>query len=250
LPAGRLRTPSHESTGERERILGTCLFEVKRKWIQWRRQTQSFQQVTDWATFAPYAAAGPRGTFCTISVEQYEQRMPTPFGHAVGGLAAAFLVNSTAKRPRLTMPILAASAVLAMTPDLDIIAGLHRLYTHSIAAVAVVGIVSWLVLRRRTTDAVPLTAVLAAAYGSHAVLDLLGKDTSAPLGLTALWPLSSAYYLTGWDIFAEVSRRYWRPEEFILGNLRALAREMLVLVPILLAVWALWSKRTLARTQN
>jgi hypothetical protein len=172
--------------------------------------------------------------------------MPTPFGHAVGGLAAAFLVNSTAKRPRLTMPILVASAVLAVTPDLDIIAGLHRVYTHSIAAVAAVGIVSWLVLRRRTADAVPLAAVLTAAYGSHAVLDLLGKDTSAPLGLTVLWPLSSAYYLTGWNVFSEVSRRYWRPEEFIFGNLRALAWEMVVLVPILLAGWSVWSRRTLA----
>ena len=171
--------------------------------------------------------------------------MPTPFGHAVGGLAAAFLTNSRAKRPRLTLPLLAASAALAVSPDLDIIAGLHRIYTHSIAAVAAVGIVSWLVLRTRTSDALPLTAVLTAAYASHALLDLLGKDTSPPLGLTVLWPLSSAYYLTGWNVFTEVSRRYWRPGEFIFGNLRALAWEMMVLVPILLLTWALWSKRTL-----
>ncbi len=182
--------------------------------------------------------------------------MPTPFGHAVGGLAAAFLTNSTATRPRLTMPILATSAALAVAPDLDIIAGLHRIYTHSIAAVAVVGIVSWLVLRTRTPDALPLTAALTAAYASHAVLDLLGKDTSPPLGLTALWPLSADYYLTGWNVFTEVSRRYWRPGEFIFGNLRALSREMLVLLPVLIVTWALWSKRTLTganekrRTKN
>jgi membrane-bound metal-dependent hydrolase YbcI (DUF457 family) len=136
---------------------------------------------------------------------------------------------------------------LAASPDLDIIAGLHRVYTHSIAAVAVVGIVSWLVLRTRTRDALPWTAVLTAAYASHAVLDLLGKDTSTPIGLTVLWPLSSNYFLTGWNVFAEVSRRYWSPGEFIFGNLRALAWEMVVLAPILLAAWSIWSKRTLAR---
>ena len=176
--------------------------------------------------------------------------MPTPFAHAVGGLAAAFLTNSTANRPRLTMPILATSAALAVSPDLDIIAGLHRVYTHSIAAVAVVGIVSWLVLRTRTTEALPLAAVLTAAYASHAVLDLLGKDTSPPLGLTVLWPFSSHYYLTGWNVFTEVSRRYWRPDEFIFGNLRALSHEMLVLLPVLILTWALWSKKTLSHSNE
>jgi membrane-bound metal-dependent hydrolase YbcI (DUF457 family) len=171
--------------------------------------------------------------------------MPTPFGHAVGGLAAAFLTNSTAKRPRLTIPVLAASAALAVAPDLDIIAGFHRIYTHSIAAVAVVAIVAWLILRTRTPDALALTAALAAAYASHVLLDLMGKDTSPPLGLTVLWPLSSGYHQTGWNVFSEVSRRYWRAEEFIFGNLRALAREMLVLLPILIVAWSVWSKKTL-----
>jgi hypothetical protein len=102
------------------------------------------------------------------------------------------------------------------------------------------------VLRTRTADALPLTAVLTAAYASHAVLDLLGKDTSPPLGLTLLWPFSSDYYLTGWNVFSEVSRRYWRPEEFIFGNLIALAWEMLLLAPLLILSWALWSRKTVS----
>ena len=47
------------------------------------------------------------------------------------------------------------------------------------------------------------------------------------------------------DLFGEVSRRYWKPEEFILGNLKALAWELLVLVPVAVLAWAVWSKRTL-----
>ncbi len=36
-----------------------------------------------------------------------------------------------------------------MAPDLDLLIGSHRTYTHSIGAVFVVGIVSWLVMRGR-----------------------------------------------------------------------------------------------------
>ena len=79
------------------------------------------------------------------------------------------------------------------------------------------------------------------------VLDWLGKDTSPPPGLTVLWPFSRAYYQTGWDVFGEVSRRYWLPREFILGNLWAVAWEVAVLAPLLVIAWAFWSRRTLVR---
>ena len=173
--------------------------------------------------------------------------MPTPAGHAIGGLAAAFLTNAAARRPRLTIAVVLSSIALAMAPDLDIIAGWHRAHTHSIAAIGAVGLITWLVLRTRTTDALPPTMALTAAFASHSVLDLLGKDTSPPPGLMVLWPFSRAYYQTGWDVFGEVSRRYWLPREFILGNLWAVAWEVAVLAPLLFIAWAFWSKRTLAR---
>ncbi len=171
--------------------------------------------------------------------------MPTPVGHAIAGVAAAFLTNAIARRPRLTKRILVSAAVLAVLPDLDIVAGLHRTHSHSMAAVAAVGLAAWIVLRRRVPDALPLALALAAAFGSHPVLDLLGKDTRVPRGLMVLWPFSSKYYITGWDVFGEVSRSYWLPSEFILGNLRALAWEMVLLVPLLLFAWAVWSGKTL-----
>ena len=176
--------------------------------------------------------------------------MPTPVGHAIGGLAAAFLINATARRPRLTMPVLAASAALAVVPDLDILVGTHRAHTHSFGAIAAVGAVAWLVLRGRAADAGSWAAVLTAAYGSHALLDLLGRDTRIPRGLTVLWPFSDTYYMSSVSIFGEVSRRYWLPGEFIFGNLRALAWELVVLVPLLLLAWSFWSKRTLKPTSG
>lgn len=171
--------------------------------------------------------------------------MPTPVGHALGGLAAAFLANATARHPRLTAPVLWSAAALAIAPDLDILAGSHRTYTHSLAAVGLVGTVAWIVLRRRHADAVALATALAAAYGSHLIFDLMGKDTRDPTGLTVLWPFSASYYMTGWNVFSEVSRRYWLPQEFIVGNLRAVAWELMVLAPLVIAAWILWSGETL-----
>lgn len=173
--------------------------------------------------------------------------MPTPAAHALGGLAAAFLVDSVRRRPVLSPALLAASAIAAMAPDLDLLIGSHRTYTHSLGAVFIVGTVSWLVMaaRGRVRNAMRAAAILAAAYGTHLVLDWMGKDTSIPPGFTALWPFSSEFYVSGWNAFGEVSRRYWRPEEFIAGNLMALMWELTLLVPVLLVAWVVWSRRTL-----
>jgi membrane-bound metal-dependent hydrolase YbcI (DUF457 family) len=147
----------------------------------------------------------------------------------------------------LTRSLVASAAALGVAPDLDIFVGVHRAHTHSVAAVALVALVSWLVLRKRSAGALASSIALAAAFGSHLLLDLLGKDTRNPRGLTVLWPFSSDYYVTGWDVFSEVSRRYWLPGEFVVGNLRAVAWELIVLMPVLLLAWAVWSTRTLSR---
>jgi membrane-bound metal-dependent hydrolase YbcI (DUF457 family) len=171
--------------------------------------------------------------------------MPTPAAHALGGLAAAFLVDSLRRRPVLSPALLVASAVAAMAPDLDLLAGSHRTYTHSLGAILIVGIVSWLIMQRRISSPLRAAVILMAAYGSHLLLDWMGKDTSIPLGFTALWPLSADFYLSGWNLFGEVSRRYWLPREFILWNLQALAWELMVIVPVVLIAWLAWSRRTL-----
>jgi membrane-bound metal-dependent hydrolase YbcI (DUF457 family) len=175
--------------------------------------------------------------------------MPTPAAHALGGLAAAFLVDSIRRRPMLSPALLAASAAAAMAPDLDLLAGSHRTYTHSLGAVFIVGLASWVIARGRVPSAVRAALIVMAAYGSHLVLDWMGKDTSIPPGFTALWPFSSDYYVSGWNLFGEISRRYWLPQEFVLGNLRALSWELAVLTPLLVVAWARWSSNTL-KTKN
>src|SRR5262245_46070007 len=89
----------------------------------------------------PLSGVGPRRNFCNGFLDEGWQvlqpcgsRMPSPVGHALGGLVAAFAVDSLARRQRLTLPLLAASASLAVAPDLDILAGSHRTYSHSVGA--------------------------------------------------------------------------------------------------------------------
>jgi hypothetical protein len=57
----------------------------------------------------------------------------------------------------------------------------------------------------------------------------------------ALWPVSTAYFYSGIDLFADISRRYWRPEEFILKNAASVAREFLILAPPAALAW--WARR-------
>ena len=58
----------------------------------------------------------------------------------------------------------------------------------------------------------------------------------------ALWPVSRDFYESPLHVFSAISRRYWLPE-FWTYNLRALVRELLLLVPIATAVLLLRRRR-------
>ncbi len=83
--------------------------------------------------------------------------MPSPLGHALGGLAAGWLVAGPAgDRGRGAGPAGArlrdgrvralAFAGLGMAADLDLLVGRHSQFTHSIGATIVVGLVAFLLL--------------------------------------------------------------------------------------------------------
>jgi hypothetical protein len=193
--------------------------------------------------------------------------MPSPLGHALGGIAAGWLVGGAPRRPapasgeagpddagtgrtgggrlralyardpanwRLT----ALWAGLAVAPDLDLLFGAHNTYSHSLGAVAAVFAVAWVVTRGRLR----LALAAAAAWGSHLPLDWLGHDTSAPLGIMALWPLTTAYFYADVELFMAISRRYWQ-DGFWQHTLLAVLRESAILLPVVIAVWAVRPRR-------
>src|SRR4051794_8555574 len=112
--------------------------------------------------------------------------MPTSVGHALAGLSVCWSSDAVRKRRTHFLPIVCALA--AASPDLDILFHQHRRYTHSIGAAAIVGLAAWSVMRlRRARDVRPETIsaraaaiTVGVAYGTHVLLDWLGKDSFAP----------------------------------------------------------------------
>jgi inner membrane protein len=131
-----------------------------------------------------------------------------------------------------------AYAAAGMAADLDLLVGAHSGPTHGMGAAAIMGIVSWVILRRTgARRRAMLASAIAIAYASHTLLDWLGTDSSPPIGIMALWPFSHEYYQSTWHVFMAISRRYWLPE-FWRFNLLALGRELLILMPIAVVVLA------------
>lgn len=147
--------------------------------------------------------------------------MPSPIGHALGGLAAGSLVARGMGRAEMV-----AFAVAGALADVDFLLPItHRGPSHGLgAAVLVFAVVAVVTARVR------LAAAIAAAYASHTLLDWLGADGSSPRGLMALWPVTQTYYVSGLDLFAAVDRRYWL-QGFWTRNALAVVREIALLAP-------------------
>ena len=178
--------------------------------------------------------------------------MPSPAGHLLAGVAIAWAAEAAAQRrpgtapadgagPRLLTPLVLACAALALAPDLDILLATHRTVTHSLGAVFVTAMVSGAVARALGSPGMATGALCGLTVASHIVLDWLGRDSNTPRGVMALWPVSTAYFYSGIDLFAEVSRRYWKPDEFLVSNAVSVAREILILGPIAALAW--WARR-------
>jgi membrane-bound metal-dependent hydrolase YbcI (DUF457 family) len=155
--------------------------------------------------------------------------MPSPIGHALAGAAIAWGLRYERW--------LLLCAVAAITPDIDLLWGTHRTWTHSLGATIGVAAIAYVIARARRLPAAALALTIAVAFGSHLFLDWLGRDSRPPRGVMLFWPLSTAYYVSGLDIFTEISRRYWLPEQFIVGNLKSIAREILILGPVAFLAW-------------
>jgi membrane-bound metal-dependent hydrolase YbcI (DUF457 family) len=151
--------------------------------------------------------------------------MPSPIGHALGGIAIAWVAA-----PRRNWKAAAVLASVALAPDLDLIVGDHRGITHSLGAACVAGAVAWATTRS------PRWALAAGlAWASHVGLDWLSNDTRPPIGVMALWPLGRDYYKAAIEIFPPVSRRFG-DARFWTHNLTAAIVELAILGPVTLLV--------------
>ena len=119
----------------------------------------------------------------------------------------------------------------AVVPDIDFAWGRHNMETHSLGAAVAAGLAvfAW---KRNARLAMAVTL----SWASHVLFDWLGSDDTPPLGVMALWPLTSNFYFADAFVFEAISRRYWL-DNFVSHNAWAVAKEVLLLAPILALAW-------------
>ena len=187
--------------------------------------------------------------------------MPSPIGHAIAGITAGWLVaGAPTLQPKVagTFPGKVSATfwregalfgALAALPDVDLLFGMHSGPTHSLAAAAIVGLAACLLARPSAgLGRGRFAMACAAAYASHVLLDWLARDTTAPIGIMALWPFSHAHYESDLHIFGAISRRYYQGWRFVDQNVRAVCLELVILIPILVLITALRRRRAATAT--
>jgi inner membrane protein len=173
--------------------------------------------------------------------------MPSPLGHAL----AAVTMHAWAARggaPLLDARRIGVVVAAAVAPDLDLLLKYvdgrnhHQMESHSLGCAVLAGLVVWALARWRAWEGAALLGLLGAAgWGSHVLLDYLGKDTHPPIGVMALWPLSPGFFKFPWPIFLDLGRTLdW---ETIRHNARSVAWEAALLLPPALLSWRIASTR-------
>ena len=181
--------------------------------------------------------------------------MPSPVGHAIAGAAITWLANprpTDATAPNDSLKSLktmtGAAAVLAAAPDLDLLLPwTHRTASHSVTAVAVVGLTTMIAIRvtGQVTrwSALRIVVVCTLAYASHLLLDWMAVDDTPPRGIQMLWPFSRAWFISNWDLFRGTARLGVFTAAAMRQNILAVVQETLMLGPI---AWIVWSVRVKA----
>ncbi len=172
--------------------------------------------------------------------------MPSPIGHGVFALVLEALTRRAGGDIVLRSMVFLGAAV---APDLDLLLRFvdgrnhHQAESHSvgcaIAAGLLVGVLSKLARWPR-----PGSLGCAAGLGwmSHVALDYLGRDTNPPIGVMALWPVSTSYHKFPWPFFLDIGRTLeWAT---VWNNFVAVLWELVVLVPLLAAARRLRSPET------
>jgi hypothetical protein len=168
--------------------------------------------------------------------------VPSPVGHLLAGLTVHVL-SARDRGEAMDLPRAALVSGAALAPDLDLLGRLwdganhhqHELHSLGFALLAACAAAGF----ARGLGLAPLRTALAVglSWSSHVLLDYLAEDTSPPIGIMALWPVSRGYYHFPHPVFMDI----WRTLEWkvVVHDGAALAWELVLLVPILAAaVWA------------
>lgn len=174
--------------------------------------------------------------------------MPSPIGHVLAGAVVAIAADTVAPSlwSRLSFRAgIVILAVLAASPDLDLIyPPIHRAFTHSLGCVFLISIIAgavtgWVTGRRAWGFGV----LCGVAWASHLLLDWLGVDPNPPSGIKALWPFSDGWFIAALQVFPGTERRQVFTLAALSTNLYAVAVEIAILAPPVIALWLVRTRR-------
>jgi membrane-bound metal-dependent hydrolase YbcI (DUF457 family) len=177
--------------------------------------------------------------------------MTTPAGHSLFGLAVFLAAPVTRRKAALILLVLLMGA--AFIPDIDLMpvfwGGLdaannsHQHFTHSLLFTAAAGLaLAFIASRLGSGGFLRLSPYFIAAAWSHILLDLLTEDTRLPVGLELFWPFSDARFTSPVSIFGGLAKS--RVEDLLSWhNFQVVAGEVLVLAPLVIALWLLRLRR-------
>ena len=165
--------------------------------------------------------------------------MPSPLGHSLAGYAAARLTRIRITRDERLL--FAFAALVAVLPDLIgqtltyLVDTSPHGFAHSLAALLLVAALAAALGTRRGFRFWPVFALVAAAYGSHLLADLLRPEASPQDGEQLFWPLPATFGIT-LNIFPHIPDRAEHPAflDYALTLAAIAAREALILGPIAL----------------
>jgi membrane-bound metal-dependent hydrolase YbcI (DUF457 family) len=176
--------------------------------------------------------------------------VPSPIGHALAGLAAAWAADlvpgerawRTAPAPaswyqRAGDGLTGACVALGAAADLDLLFVTHRTVTHSVGAVILVTLFAATLAANTRRPVARVALMCAAAYATHLLLDWLSVDLSTPRGIQALWPFRFEWFISGLDLFPQTERRQLWTVATMLKNVRAILQEVVMLAPLAAALW-------------
>ena len=170
--------------------------------------------------------------------------MPSPLGHGLAGVEAGWAAGRPVRPSRALITQALVLAAIGMAPDLDLLWGRHSRETHSIgAALIIAAIAAWRRWPVGVDRRVGIFAVVCLTWFIHPVLDAFSVDNAAPIGVMLWWPFSTAFVHSSRTFFDPISRMWGSPDIWT-HNATAAAHELMLMTPLLAAVWLLRRGRT------
>ncbi|KAA3612253.1 MAG: metal-dependent hydrolase [Calditrichaeota bacterium] len=185
--------------------------------------------------------------------------MPLPIAHGMAGLSL-YIWGEEIKFFENRGLTLLFFAFIACLPDADFLPGwfqgnpnlYHTLWSHTLgAAILVAGLLAAF-FARRYGQFKQYFIIFFLLYYSHIILDFFNDDTRPPLGVMAIWPLSSTFYLSPWPLFDSVHKssdsNTFIASVLSLPNFIGALKEFFIMLPV--AALSFFLKRRKKKTQN